>query len=315
MTEQPDIETRLKDLLDETRLAMLGTQLLLGLQYRAAFADAFNDLPPSLVALNGLALLLILAAAVLLLAVPALHHITERGHATNFIIAWGSQCLQAALLPLACTLGLDIAIGLGGAIGVPAAIASGMTFVLVALATWYGIPWLAAEARAERTMEDKEQSLETRIIQALTELRVILPGAQALFGFQFSVVLTQAFAALPPSSKAVHFASLLAVAAAIILLIAPAAYHRIAAKGKAEERVLRYSSHMILLALGFLALGMSGDAYVTIHKISELPVLAVGIAIAVLLAFAIMLYAVPLHLRAQRDRPDKYPLAKGTSHG
>ena len=45
MPEQPDIETRLKDLLDETRLAMLGTQLLLGLQYRAAFADAFNDLP------------------------------------------------------------------------------------------------------------------------------------------------------------------------------------------------------------------------------------------------------------------------------
>ena len=314
MTEQPDIETRLKDLLDETRLAMLGTQLLLGLQYRAAFADAFNDLPPSLVALNGLALLLIIAAAVFLLAVPALHHITERGHATNFIIAWGSLCLQAALLPLACTLGLDIAIGLGGAIGVPAAIASGMTFVLVALATWYGIPWLAAEARAERTMEE-EQSLETRIIQALTELRVILPGAQALFGFQFSVVLTQAFAALPLSSKAVHFASLLAVAAAIILLIAPAAYHRIAAKGKAEERVLRYSSRMILLALGFLALGMAGDAYVTIHKISELPVLAVGIAIAVLLAFAIMLYAVPLHLRAERDRPDKYPLAKGASHG
>ena len=64
-----------------------------------------------------------------------------------------------------------------------------LTFVLVALATWYGIPWLAAEARAERTMEDKEQSIETQIIQALTELRVILPGAQALFGFQFSVVL------------------------------------------------------------------------------------------------------------------------------
>ena len=142
-------------------------------------------MPPSLVALNGLALLLIIAAAVFLLAVPALHHITERGHATNFIIAWGSLCLQAALLPLACTLGLDIAIGLGGAIGVPAAIASGMTFELVALATRYGIPWLAAEARAERTMEDKEQSLETRIIQALTELRVILPGPRPCSDFSF----------------------------------------------------------------------------------------------------------------------------------
>jgi len=315
MTEQPDIETRLKDLLDETRLAMLGTQLLLGLQYGAAFSDAFNDLPVSLAALNGVALLLILAAAVLLLAVPALHHITEHGHTTKFIITRGSQCLQAALLPLACTLGLDITIGLGATIGVPAAIAIGMAFVLVALATWHGIPWLAGEASAESTMEDKEQSLETRIIQALTELRIILPGAQALFGFQFSVVLTQAFAALPPFCKAVHVTSLLAVAVTIILLIAPAAYHRIAAKGKAEERVLRYSSRMMLLALGCLALGMAGDAYVTVHKISELPALAGGVAVAVLLAFAIMLYALPLRLRAQRDPPHNSPLAQGASHG
>jgi hypothetical protein len=72
MTEDPDIETRLKDLLDETRLAMLGTQLLLGLQHRAAVR--VQRLAPSPAALNGLALLLILAAAVLLLAVPAGKH-------------------------------------------------------------------------------------------------------------------------------------------------------------------------------------------------------------------------------------------------
>jgi hypothetical protein len=42
-----------------------------------------------------------------------------------------------------------------------------------------------------------------------------------------------------------------------------------------------------------------------VHKISELPVLAVGVAVAVLLAFALMLYALPLYLRTQRDRPDK----------
>jgi hypothetical protein len=37
-------------------------------------------------------------------------------------------------------------------------------------------------------MQDREQSLEVRIEQALTELRVVLPGAQALFGFQFAAV-------------------------------------------------------------------------------------------------------------------------------
>jgi hypothetical protein len=99
MAEQPDIETRLKDLLDETRLATLGTQLLLGLQYRAAFADAFANLPPSLAALDGLTLLLIFTAAVLLLTVPALHHITEKGRAPGLLadrFACGPPC---CLLP------------------------------------------------------------------------------------------------------------------------------------------------------------------------------------------------------------------------
>jgi hypothetical protein len=43
----PVIEARLKDLLDETRLAMLGTQLLMGLQYNAAFLlSALRKSPP-----------------------------------------------------------------------------------------------------------------------------------------------------------------------------------------------------------------------------------------------------------------------------
>ena len=88
-------------------------------------------------------------------------------------------------------------------------------------------------------MEDKQQSLEARIVQALTELRVILPGAQALFGFQVSAVLTDAFETLSATSKTVHLVSMGLVVVAIILLIAPASYHRIAAGGEAEEAVLR----------------------------------------------------------------------------
>jgi len=52
MLGQPNIGARLKDLLDETRLAILGIQLLLGLQYSAAFANTFEWLPPPLTALN-----------------------------------------------------------------------------------------------------------------------------------------------------------------------------------------------------------------------------------------------------------------------
>jgi hypothetical protein len=43
-----------------------------------------------------------------------------------------------------------------------------------------------------------------KIDQLLTEARVILPGAQALLGFQLAVVLTRAFDLLPAWSKALH---------------------------------------------------------------------------------------------------------------
>src|SRR6185312_844907 len=69
----PSIEARLKDLLDETRLAMLGTQLLMGLQYRAAFSPGFDRLPAAFRWLDGVALLLILIAAAILLGTPAFH--------------------------------------------------------------------------------------------------------------------------------------------------------------------------------------------------------------------------------------------------
>jgi len=42
-------------------------------------------------------------------------------------------------------------------------------------------------------MKDQQVPLAKKIDQMLTEARVILPGAQALLGFQLAVILTQAF--------------------------------------------------------------------------------------------------------------------------
>src|ERR1700709_2821491 len=107
----PAIEARLKDLLDETRLAMLGTQLLMGLQYNAPFWPGFEPLPDAFRWLDGVALLLILATAALLLATPAYHQIAEGGHATGRMLERASGNLKAAFLPLSLALGIDVAIG------------------------------------------------------------------------------------------------------------------------------------------------------------------------------------------------------------
>jgi hypothetical protein len=295
----PSIEARLKDLLDETRLAMLGTQLLMGLQYRAAFSPGFDRLPPAFRWLDGVALLLILMTAALLLAIPPFHQIAEGGHATDRMLARASGSLKIALLPLALALGMDGAIGLVSSTGPEWASVAGAAFVVAALSAWYALPLLSAAHRQQREerMEDKKQSLEARIVQALTELRVVLPGAQALFGFQFTAVLTESFERLPPTSRAVHLVSLGLVAIAVIMLIAPASYHRIAAGGNAEEGVLRCAVAMMLPAEGLIALGLVGDAYVTVRMISESHVLALSLAVAAAFGFMAILYAYPLASR------------------
>lgn len=301
----PSIEARLKDVLDETRLAMLGTQLLMGIQFHLAFAQTFEQLPAAFRWLDGVALLLILAAAAILLATPSFHQISERGHATTRILNRASLGLRCALLPLSLALGADVAIGLATNAGAMFAALAGAAFAGAALFLWYALP-LSTAARhrpREEQMEDKQPSLEACITEALTELRVILPGAQALFGFQLTAVLTESFARLSEVSRIVHLASLGLVAVAIVMLIAPAAYHRIAAGGNAEESVLRYAVRMMLPAVGLLALGLIGNAYVTVRWITKSDTLALAIGGGAAVAFATLLYGLPLASRYRNRHP------------
>ena len=48
---------------------------------------------------------------------------------------------------------------------------------------------------------EKPTPLSTKVEQLLTEARVIIPGAQALLGFQFTVTLTRSFEQLPAGAS------------------------------------------------------------------------------------------------------------------
>src|SRR5712691_9693017 len=97
--------------------------------------------------------------------------------------------------------------------------------------------------------ESGQTKLEDKIEQVLTEARVVLPGAQALLGFQFATMLAQSFESLPSSSKYVHLASLALMALSVIFLMSPAAFHRVVERGEDTERLHRFSSWMLLAAM------------------------------------------------------------------
>ncbi len=127
-------------------------------------------------------------------------------------------------------------------------------------------------------------SIDEKIKTALIETRMVLPGAQALLGFQLITIFEKGFEPIARVDKLTHIASLLAVGIATVLLMAPAAFHRIAEAGENTDRVHRYTACMLLAAMFFLALGMAGDFEVVLHILSRSYLISIPLA-AVLLAF------------------------------
>ncbi len=138
-----------------------------------------------------------------------------------------------------------------------------------------------------------------RVRNVLTEARVVLPGAQALLGFQFVIMLTEAFDKLPESVKYVHLASFGFVALATVILMTPAAYHRIVEGGEDTERFHDFASRAILIAMAPLALGVAGDVYVVVFRVLEHQPLAIGLAAGLLVVYCALWYGLPLYRRGR----------------
>jgi hypothetical protein len=82
-------------------------------------------------------------------------------------------------------------------------------------------------------------------------------------------LLVQDFDRLPREIQWTHFGSLVAVTISAVLLITPAAYHRVAEHGEDSEQFHNFASRVMLAAMFFLGLGLAGDFFVVTYKISR----------------------------------------------
>jgi hypothetical protein len=119
---QMDAAQNLKIALDETRMLILGAQVLLGFQMRSVFQEAFEQLPASSKVYDAAALFLMVAAVGLLIAPAAHHRVVDGGDATRRIMRIIGLCMSGALLLFATALGINIFIGLERIAGFAAAI-------------------------------------------------------------------------------------------------------------------------------------------------------------------------------------------------
>ncbi len=218
---------------------------------------------------------------------------------------------ELALLPFALALGLDIFVTASRIFGEAGGAGAGTAAAALAIAFWYGLPRMRKRHAGEQeramtssqTEEGSSTPLHAKIEQMLTEARVVLPGAQALFGFQLAIVLTQSFEQLPSASRIVHAASLLLVAVAVVLLMTPAAYHRIVYAGEDAQDMHRVGSALVTAATAPLALGLAGDVYVVITKIAESPAAGLAAGTLALVSLLGLWYAYPLLAASVRTGP------------
>jgi hypothetical protein len=308
------LKDKIKTTLDEGRILIIGAQVLLGIQFRSIFETGFEKLPEhaKYMKLGGLGLLLL--AVTLLIWPGAYHQIVEDGEDTHELNRFASAVMGVALLPFALGLGVDFFVGAESLFGRTQGLIAGVLATLVALFFWYGLELMKRAGREPEVKEKKEMSkkkgedeeggakLKDKIQQVLTEVRVVLPGAQALLGFQFISLLMEGFEKLPQSSKYVHFISLSLVALTVILLMTPAAYHRLVERGEDTEHFHRFASRVLLSSMIPLALGITVDFYVVARKITESDALAIGLAGVALLIFYGLWFGFTLYRRQARER-------------
>jgi len=112
-----------------------------------------------------------------------------------------------------------------------------------------------ADGRSEEHGETKQERVNRELIELLNELRVALPGVQFLFAFLL-IVPFQAAERMSEFQRDVHFVALLAAAVATVLLIAPAAQHRVLFRQQDKEGLLQRGSRSAFAGLLVLAVAI-----------------------------------------------------------
>ena len=297
-----DLNDKISSAVNEARILVLGGQVLLGFQYRGFFEPRFEKLAPLDRHLKLAALLLLLLVLLLMMLPAARHRIVEHGENTRGMLRFTVRCLELALFPLAVALGIDFAIAGAQVAGPAAGIGIGLGVSGLALALWYGVVvFRKAPGGEEEPME--EQKLSQKIVEVLTETRVVLPGAQTMLGFQLAMMMMSSFEDLPHSSKVLHLCSLCLVGFSTLFLMAPAAFHRIVENGEDTERFHTFASVMVLAAMGALAPAFAFDLAIVTRKLTGEVAPAVAAGVAALACFYGAWFGLTLVLRARARRP------------
>ena len=163
------------------------------------------------------------------------------------------------------------------------------------------------KARRKRTesSEMEELSLHDAVQLLLDECRMVLPGIQALFGFQLIAIINPGFERkFSPVEQRLHLAAILLVAVAIALIMTPAAYHRQTSPREARGDFVELSTRLLLASMFPLAAGICIDFYLVCRLVVPGPWFVMLPAL-LLIVFVVLWFWLP-HAKRLRSLVERH---------
>jgi hypothetical protein len=157
----------------------------------------------------------------------------------------------------------------------------------------------AHDGRDETTLEQ----LDRNTIELLNELRVAGTGIQVLLAFLLVAPFDSRFSRLSAFERGDYFVTLVCIAVAAALLIAPSIHHRILFRHRQKPYLLRVGNQAMIVGMVFLAVGLTG-ILILISDLMFGGTAATAAGVTAGLALGTLWFAVPLQRLREARKAD-----------
>ena len=148
----------------------------------------------------------------------------------------------------------------------------------------------------ERDGETSGERLDRHWNELLQELRLVQTGTQILFAFLLGIAFQNQFHTTDRFTHAVYACTLTAAALAVVLFLAPVAFHRALYRQGLRDRLVKIADRLARGGMTFLVVSICGGLLIALDVVLPRGD-AIAVVAAVLVWFVAFWLAIPAYVR------------------
>lgn len=145
------------------------------------------------------------------------------------------------------------------------------------------------------------ERLDRNSAELMAQLRVAGTGIQVLLAFLLVVPFNARWSQATAFDRYVYFVTLLCMAAAAVLLIAPSVHHRVLFRHGEKRYLVKMGNRLAIIAMALVTVGLTG-ILLLISNVLFGGVTAAIVAVVALVGVATLWFGVPLHQSHRESR-------------